>query len=86
MSHFGRVYSESQAGVEARAHLHAVVQSAPGLADVHLACQCCRTHKSEDVRTTDRRLLLAKKVDTSKRQLDFGAGGIFMVRKFDREF
>ena len=29
--------------------------------------------------------MLAKKVDTSKRQLDFGAGGVFMVRKFDRE-
>ena len=30
-------------------------------------------------------MMLAKKVDTSKRQLDFGAGGVFMVRKFDRE-
>ena len=30
-------------------------------------------------------LMLAKKVDTSKRRLDFGARGIFMVRKFDRE-
>ena len=30
-------------------------------------------------------VMLAKKVDTSKRQLDFGAGGVFMVRKFDRE-
>jgi len=30
-------------------------------------------------------MMLAKKVDTSKRRLDFGARGIFMVRKFDRE-